>query len=152
MAPVLDAAHRLVMALDEFEESAGNYIWGDHGETISLEEIVYMMHRIGARPIICDPPSSGRPSEAWHRAARDVARLVRNVLRDAGFKRNLTATDEGSPIAIVGAQVISRAYQIRIQPAGFASAMRGRKRAKSTPKKFDERFPGAARIRVVPIR
>ena len=102
MAPVLDAAHCLALALGEFEKSAGNYVWREQGETetISLEQLIdqiNLMRRSDVRPSIGDTPPSGRPPEAWHKAAHRVAALVRAVYRGAGFERNLTATDEVAP-------------------------------------------------------
>jgi hypothetical protein len=78
-----------------------------------------------------------------------IADLISSVLRGAGYERNLNPTNENSPVAFVGAKVISSAYGVRIRPAGFATAMRNRDRAKKSKADFDKRFPQAARTTVL---
>jgi hypothetical protein len=66
-------------------------------------------------------------------AAYPIARAIKATLAKIGFRGPTSAKDEVSPVAIVGAKTISWSYKIKIKPAGFASAVRRRRRTKAGP-------------------
>jgi hypothetical protein len=70
----------------------------------------------------------GRRPEAWHVAARAISPIIEAAVREAGYFSNLGATNENSPVAIIGAEAINRAYRINIESGAFATAMRARNR------------------------
>jgi hypothetical protein len=148
LKPLLNAAYDVILAARAFEEFGGNHHWVDDRGSISLEDVVQMMHRIGARARAAKMSRSGRPREAWHAAARAISPLIKRALEEAGHVRNLSAADEKSHVAIIGAQAINRAYRIEIEAGAFASAMRNRERSKKAQKEknFFDWFPEARRI------
>jgi hypothetical protein len=80
-------------------------------------------------------PSVGHPGAPWHYAAHFIAPLIQEALRTSGVHAGLSKTDPNGATAIVGAAAISWAYDIEIQEAGFAAAMKRRNRRKAGPKK-----------------
>ena len=155
-------AKQMLADVSELEDFNGGYRWG----TISLEDVEEILERIIASPeasaaletqIVTLPSSSRRPREAWHATGREIAPLIQKALRDVGYDERLRMEDEESVTAQVGANVISWAYNIKIEAAGFASAMKDRDRSSKTKKlkrltdeeRFKKRFPGAARIKII---
>jgi hypothetical protein len=147
-------ANQLLTAASEVEDYGGGYRWTDHSGTVSLEDIKEILARIGAVPFLevqTQPAVRGRPREAWHAAAHELVPLIKTALRQAGHSKGLSAKDEGSITAAVGAAAISWAYDMKIETAGFAAALRKRTRRKCDVQEhdFDERFPTASRIKIL---
>jgi hypothetical protein len=155
IAPLLDAAGKFITNAPAFEKEFGNYVfWEDTERSITLLDVVSIMHRVAAlqRPPVSQMPTMGRRTEAWHVAARAISPLIETVMREAGHSRNLSAA-KNSPVAVFGAEAINRAYEIKIKPEGFATALRGRSRRKAGKAdnevdltwNYDEIFPAARR-------
>jgi hypothetical protein len=81
--------------------------------------------------------------------ARGIADLIGIALRDAGYEKNLNSIDQNSPVAVIGAEVINVAYDMKIRPSGFATAMRNRNRAKKPEVDFSRRYPEVGRIKIL---
>jgi hypothetical protein len=158
---VNDDAKRLLTSLCELEEYAGP---GDHwGAGASLTDVQIVLGKIGvgAPTLPAASPAPGRPPEPspLHKLWRQIARLIKAALKEAGYRGDLTLTHPNSAIAIVGAKVVSRIHEIT--PEGFADAMRDRDRSKGkktrktiigmtdeeSEKEFSKRFPGAQKVR-----
>jgi hypothetical protein len=80
------------------------------------------------RPPMVAARPPGQPRAAWHKWGREFAILLKRALREAGYPR-IAETDENSAVAVVGAAIISRAFDKAVLPSGFASAMRVRDRS-----------------------
>jgi hypothetical protein len=146
---LMNAANALLFEAHElYLENWDNYQWVDSDGTVYLEDVMVILSRIGAYTTPRSTAKPGRPKEAWHAPAREIARLIVTAMRNAGYQgRRLRMQDGESITASVGAAVISCAYNIDIQPSGFAAAMKTRNRAKREPlKAFAEMYPHAARI------
>jgi hypothetical protein len=160
---VMDGAKQMLAEMRELEDFAGGYQWG----AVSLEDVKDVLQRIILSPeasaalvtqTFSFAPSQRRRRERWHAAGREMARLIKAAMRDVNYRGRLD-DDEESVIAKVGAAAINWAYAIspKIGPAGFASAMKERSRSSETKRikrltdeeRFNEQFPGAARIKIV---
>jgi hypothetical protein len=151
---VVSAADQVLVAARDLEAAfAGNYHWTDRsGKVVSLEEIVTMLHRIGAVPRVSGLRAKmGRPPERWHETARRIVPLIKAVLRDAGYRGSLNMRNENSAVVQTGTAAINWAYKIDVEAVAFAFAMRRRDRKKrdKTASDFDSRFPDAMRIKVL---
>jgi hypothetical protein len=114
------AANTFLLAKEDYEDISG--------PDPSLRELGNVLSRFGAIPL-ARPPRRGRPKgEAWHMAAYPIAEAIKATLAGCGFRRRSSAKVDDSPVVIVGAKTISWAYKIRIKAAGFASAMKSRRR------------------------
>jgi hypothetical protein len=145
-----DAGHLLFRA-EELEDFYGGYHWPDSQGGVSLDDIKQLLWRIGAFPKerVAAVPKRGRRQEEWHGAARPIARLIKGALQAIGHAKNLSFVDENSLVAIVGAEVISWSYHIKISAAGFAAANRQRDRSRAGQQSdYATCFPGAARLRI----
>jgi hypothetical protein len=158
------AAKQLMVEADKIEYLAGGYRWG----AVSLGDVQDILEQIITSPeasaalateTLPPPPSRRRPREAWHAAGREMALLIQDAMRDVNYHGRLKMADAESVTATVGAAAISWAYSIVIAPAGFATAMKERSRSRKTKRlktltdeeRFNERFPGAARIKMEPL-
>ena len=144
----MNAAHRLMAEAEEVEKFFGGYVFKN---SVTLAEIQHLLGRIGAFPKARTPPSAtrGRPKQAWHSVARDIARAIISAMREAGYRGALSFKYESSPTCVVGAKIINLAYGLRIDAPGFISAIRNRDRTRRAGvKSFAERFPDASRIRI----
>jgi hypothetical protein len=148
----MSRANQLLFAARELEHYAGGYQWEHENGSVSLEDIEHILRRIGAIPVAqtsSPAPARGRRPETWHAAAREMARLISAAMRHAGYVGRLRMTDPESVTANVGGAAISWAFAIKIEAAGFATAMRMRDRRKRDNRNsFPERYPDAARIKI----
>jgi hypothetical protein len=144
---LLDAIREVRKTAREIEENDGSCLWIDLGGEVSIYELEDLLLRACAVPT-AGPPVAHRRREIWHGAARPIAELIRNALRDAGYRGRSNPADENSPVAIVGAEVVSLAYGAQITSSGYAAAMRKRNRSKKSEADFGKRYPGAARIKI----
>jgi hypothetical protein len=152
------AAKQLRVEADKIEYLAGG---------VSLDDVKDILGQIITSPeasaalateTLPPPPSRRRPRQAWHAAGREMALLIQDAMRDVNYRGRWKMADEESVTANVGAAAISWAYSIVITPAGFASAMKNRSRDSETKRlktltgeeRFNERFPDAARIKIIP--
>jgi hypothetical protein len=149
----ISIANQLLFAARELEDYAGGYQWIHEKGSVFLEDIEHILRRIGAIPVAqtsSPAPARGRRRKTWHAAAREMARLISAAMRHAGYRGRLSMTDEESVTANIGAAAISWAFGIKIEAAGFATAMRMRDRRKRISRdSFLERYPDAARIKVL---
>jgi hypothetical protein len=146
----MEAADHLLFLADKLEGCFGVYKWKHPNGEVSLDDIRSLLVAIGAGPRKqpCRPgyAARGQPPKAWHIPGIWLADRLKSILRDLGYKGNVTVTDEDSIICHMGADVINSVYKLRIQAAGFATAMRSRTRGK---RHFESYFPDAARIEEV---
>jgi hypothetical protein len=149
---VMHAAGQLLFAMRELENDIENHHWVDSNGSVSVDDIMSNLRRIGAVTVVpAPPPSRGRPRQEWHAAAREMARLIAEAMRRAGYRGRLSMVDGESVTAEVGAAAINWFYGTKIDAAGFAAAMRMRDRRKrGGPGDFADRFPDAMRIKVIP--
>jgi hypothetical protein len=77
---------------------------------------------------------------AWHPTGRAIAELIKQALQEAGYRGRLRSADRESVVAVVGAKVVSRVFNLKIAASGFASAMQQR----PPRQKFAARFPQAS--------
>lgn len=142
----MDAAHHLMAKAEEL----GGHEWGN-GTT--LADIQTVLEGIGAYPKpLRTPPSAkrGRPKEAWHSVAPDIARAIIRTMREAGYQGPLSVKYPDAVTVIVGAKLIKLAFGVRVGADGFVSAVRNRDRTRRAgAKSFYERYPDAARIRIL---
>jgi hypothetical protein len=148
-----DAADQTLIAARAIADHKGG---GHDFGAITLEEVQQVLERTGTAgfPTKSPPARLGRRPEYWHENGRAIAHEIAAVLRRAGNRRRLRSTDIESPVAIVGAAVVSWAYGIPLKPAGFASAMKTRDRSKAKSPRgreehFYDSFPAARRIIVL---
>jgi hypothetical protein len=145
---VIEAASRIQLAIRDFEAAAndleelyGGHVWTDRWGSISLEEVkehVDDLHRFlwrigaGAELAVAAPPSRGRRGAEWHATGRDVARLIIRTLCGMKFpkRKALSSKNEDSVTTIIGAEAINWAFGLKIGPAAFVAAMKGRDRKK----------------------
>jgi hypothetical protein len=169
------AADRLCFEAEELEGYFGGYQWEDDDGVISLREIQDILSRIGAVPQAIRPADKGgrfqevfnvrgkkivardigrtpgRPIEAWHAAARVMARAIKNAMLESGYRGSLSEKNSKSVTAKVGAAAVNWFFKnaVEISPAGFAAASKERDRRKGKRQlTFEECFPEAARIEV----
>jgi hypothetical protein len=140
----MDAANYLMAKADEF----GGFVF-TNGTT--LADIQSILGGIGAYPKLRTPPSAkrGRSKEAWHSVVGDIARAIIRTMREAGYQGPLSAKNESSVTCGVGAEIINLAFGLCIKRATFVTAARNRDRTKQGAMSFFERFPDAARIRIL---
>jgi hypothetical protein len=150
-----EASARLLLAIDEtrsaardIEDNDGSFLWIDKGGAVSLDDLEELLLRACAVPA-APRPTAHRRRQVWHGAAPPIADLIRSVLRDDGYERNLNSAGENGPVVVIGAKVISATYNVKIRPSGFVTALRNRNRAKKSAGDFDLRFPGVARIKIL---
>lgn len=150
-----EASSRLLFAIKEvrtaareIEENDGSCLWIDKGGAVSINDLEELLLRACAVPA-APRPAAYRPRQIWHGGARGIADLIGIALRDAGYEKNLNSIDQNSPVAVIGAEVINVAYDMKIRPSGFATAMRNRNRAKKPEVDFSRRYPEVARIKIL---
>jgi hypothetical protein len=124
-------------AASDLEEFCGGYAWTDKFGSISLEEarervdgLKEFLWQIGAHAQFAEAATPPRAKENWHVTGRRVAALIIYVEREMGL-RALSATNESSATAVIGAKAINWAFGLEIEPSGFAVAMKTRDRKKS---------------------
>jgi hypothetical protein len=147
-----DAANHLMAEAEELERWFGGYVWENSYGGVTLAEIQDVLGRTGAFPKARTPPAvtRGRPKEAWHSAARDIAHAIISALREAGYSGTLSVKNENSVTCGVGAKIVNLAFGLRIDAAAFVSAIRNRDRTRRAgAKSFAEMFPDAARVRIL---
>ncbi|HWE72968.1 MAG TPA: hypothetical protein VG328_07400 [Stellaceae bacterium] len=139
LAAVKTAADQLLAVLDNLANFTGGYVW-DGSPPTTLDEAqgfvaALARHPDGYRvPLQPNPPKNpkgGRPVVGWHEAGRQIAAPIARTLQQAGYHGRMKATDENSPVAIIGAMAINWAYGIEIEARGFAQAMLRRNRSKT---------------------
>ena len=128
-----DAAKELFKAICDLEEFVC-----DEGVRPYSELLGYLPRiMVGGR----DRNRPGRKKEKWHAAAKCFAPLIVEALRDIGCKK-LSAKSGDSPVAIVGAHAVKRAFDLPdLEPAGFSSALMPRNRGKKAPNPLSQLPP-----------
>jgi hypothetical protein len=148
----VDAANHLMSKAEEVEKFFGGYVWKHNYGGGTLAEVQQVLGRIGAFPKARTPPSAkrGRPKEAWHSVAPDIARAIKRTMCEAGYQGALSVNNVEAVTVVVGVKLIKLAFGLRIDAAAFVSAIRNRDRTKrAEAKSFFERYPDAARIRIL---
>jgi hypothetical protein len=145
---ITDGAKQLIVAACELEDFAGGYHWGE----VSLNDVKEFLQRIILSPeasaalamqTVSLPASTRRPRERWHAAGREMARFIKDAMRDVNYGGRLD--DDAA---------INWAYAIspKIGSATFAGAMKDRDRSKAAKAKklkslTNKQSSGAAHIK-----
>ena len=136
---------RVRAAARDMEKNDGPVLWVNSEGELWAADLEEQLRQV-KNPMIPDPAPAHRTREYWHVAGQKIADLLTKVLTEAGNTKILKRTNENSAVAVIGAKIISATYH-KICAAGFASAMRSRSRGRS--RSFEERYPGAAKIRTL---
>jgi hypothetical protein len=136
-------AQQLQFAISKWSELLPAHDRAENNPYLPLHRVSAALFDVGILPIEPAPDKSprGQPRAHWHRYARKLAELVSGTLGECGYGRSVIATDERTPVAILGARIVSEIYGEDLPAAGFASAMRTRDRAKPDPSAWDRDVP-----------
>jgi hypothetical protein len=153
LRPLMEAAGQLLAEINKLGPNfqaaplgRGTITWDE------INEIRSMLLSLGASSPV--KTAAGRPRENWHRAAPRIASAILEAMSVVKYSGSMNKLDENGVIAVVGAEVINWYYnpKSRIKPSGFVSALkrRDRKNKQGSPQTFDERYPRAKEIEVIP--
>lgn len=119
-ARVLDAGGAMYKALEVYADYVPDQeLFADIGELLLKRGMI-----ASRKPA---PPPRGRRRKHWRSNSKLIAGWVADALRGCGYADKLAA-DASSPVAAIGAAIVSRAYGVEIGPDSFAEGMKKQSR------------------------